>query len=295
MANNIKIVPSSSIIEITGSDESQGLISRFDVSGSALNLNYITPTSNDSVEILKIKRKYPVDVEPGANSTISIGYYGKSKTTTDFLHGRESYTIQTTGSIGPDGVVAYKKSVKGRSGQIFTERKTPGIHEEFVLSDTENAETFIRRTYVMDGTTAGANQNTYLTLRHNEATAPPTTWIAMNTNESAQITVRVVGRAGGNGTRSRGFLLNAYADTLNAAGNIAGNYAIVNSIGQGDTAPPNNWNVQLQFVNDFGGNAVDYIRVQVFNNSVVNETIAWTAYVELLVDTSDGAVRYGGI
>ena len=297
MANNIKIVPSSSLFEITGSDDSQSLIPRFDVSGSALNINYITPTSNDEAEVLKIKRTHPVGVEAGPATTLEVGYYGKSKNTNNLLYGKDIYTLQNSGSTGVDGIISYKKKIQAGGSDILVERKTPGVHEEFILSDvTLNDETFIKRTYVLVGTTTGAFQNGYLTLRHTEMQTPPNvTWVELNTDESAQITVRVVGRAGGTGTRTRAFLLNGYADVLDTNGTIAGNFALVNSVGQANNAPPNNWNVQLQFVPDYLGGVTNYIRIQVFNNSNVDETITWTAYVELIVNTSAGTARYGEI
>lgn len=297
MANIIKIVPSSSLFEITGSDESSAVSTRFEITGSALSINYLTPSANDSVELLKLRRKHPTGTTVGANTSVELTYYGKSKNTSDLVYGKDIYTLRSTGSIGADSTVAYKKSLRVGGSSVLVEKKVAGVHEEFILSDGGlNAETFIKRSYMMVGSTIGANQNGYLTLRHTELQIPPNqSWIELNTNESAQITVRVVGRAGGTAARTRGFILNGYADVLNAAGTIAGNYAIVNSVGQADTNPPNGWNVQLQFVADYLGGNTNYIRIQVFNNSNVDETITWTAFVELLVNTSEGSLRYGGI
>jgi len=297
LPNNIKIVPSSSLFEITGSSDSQDLLPRFDVSGSALNLNYITPSSNDESEVLKISRKHPTAVQAGPSTALELGFYGKSKNTSNLLYGKDVYLLQSTGSFGYDAVVSYRRKVYSGNKAVLTERQTPGVHEEFILSDTTlNAETFIRRTYMMTGTTVGANQNAYLTLRHTELQTPPNvSWISLNTNESCQLAVRVIGRAGGTGTRSRSFFINGYADVLNTAGTIAGGYAIVNTVGQANTAPPTNWNVQVQYVNDYNEADTDYIRIQVFNNSNIDETITWTAYVELIVNTSSGTARYGGI
>lgn len=288
MSNSIKIIPSSSLIEITGSDTTQ---SRIDFSGSVLSIAHITPSQNDVVDVLNIKRKHPAGVTPGPDTSLGISYYGKSKSQNDLLFARDIYTIQDTGSLGLDSVLVYKKSLYAYNGNVLIEKKTPGIHEEFILSDGGvNDETFIRRTYMLSGTTVGASQTGFLTL--NYTVGKTISWIELNPNESAQITVRVIARAGGTGVRSRSFFINGYADTLDTTGTIAGNYAIVNTIGQANTPPPTGWNVQLQFVPDYLGGATNYIRVQVFNNTLVNETINWTAYVELIVNSSSGTIRY---
>ena len=291
MPNSVKIVPSSSLIEITGSETTQ---SRFDFTGSALNIAYITPSQNDDIDVLNIKRKHPTSVTPGAGTSLGISYYGKSKSQNDLLFSRDIYTIQSTGSLGTDSVLVYKKSLYAYTDDILIEKKAPGIHEEFILSDGGiNNEKFIRRTYVFSGTTVGPNQTVFLDLKY--TVGPKISWISLNPNESAQITARIIGRAGGTGVRSRSFFVNGYADTLDNTGTIEGNYAVVNTTGEVNTAPPTGWNVQLQFVPDYLGGQTNYIRIQVFNNTATNETINWTAYVELVVDTLSGTVRYNGI
>jgi hypothetical protein len=286
---NVKITPNSSSIEITGSL----FTSSIDVTGSALAISYFTPGSGgDAVDIFQLQRKHPSNISATNGTTIQLGYYGKSKNANNISYGKDVYTLKTTGSFGFDGIVSYKKQIyAGNLARlVLTEKKSPGVHEEFELSSTLNDEKFYKRTYMMTGQTVGANQNGYLYLLH----APsPQDYIEINTNESVQIVANIIARAGNAGVRSRAFLINGVADTLDAAGTIAGGYAIVNSIGQPNTAPPNNWNVVFQFVNDYNGGQTNYIRIQVYNNTVVNETINWSGYIELISTTATGTARFG--
>jgi hypothetical protein len=291
VSNTVKIIPSSSLIEISGSFTTG---SRIDVTGSALTISYITPTANDSIDTLKIRRKHPLAVEASAATCVQVGYYGKAKLVDNLDYAKDIYILKTTGSSGFDSTVSFKKQLySGATATLVNvEKKTPGTHEEFELNTTLNEETFYKRTYLMVGQTVGNNSNAYLSLVH---TNPPQPYIEINENESVQLVAHVIGRAGDVGVRSRAFIINGYADTLDAAGTIDGNYVLVNSVGQAATAPPNGWNVQIQFVDDYAGGDTNYIQVQVFNNSFVNEVVNWTAYIELTATVSSGTIRYGGI